>query len=198
LEPEREITMATREEVIDTAKAAALAEELSAAASGKMGFDAGALLSKIQERPDIEQTVASNADDYVTIYDNMTGVSSTVPLYMLAKKLRQRYPNENAFPAQWRNKPVFALEQRTKPVGGKYVCWFHDDSPHRDEMNELGYVGVHCTKGGIPTEIEVDNHVMHKHSNSYKGIVRARDTRRADGQNKALLDLLTALIEREK
>jgi hypothetical protein len=39
---------------------------------------------------------------------------------------------------------------------------------------------------------------MHKHSNSYKGIVRARDTRRADGQNKALLDLLTALIEREK
>ena len=190
--------MATRTETIDAAKAAALAEEIAAAASGKLDLDAGALLSKIQDRPDIEQKVASNADDYVTIYDNMTGVSSTVPLYMLAKKLRQRYPNENAIPAAWRNKPVFALEQKTKPVEGKYVCWFHDDSVNRDEMNDLGYTGVHCTKSGIPTEIDVENHVMHKHSNSYKGVVRARDNRRADSQNKALLDLLSALIEREK
>lgn len=187
-----------REQLIDTARAAALAEEISAAASGKMNLDAGALLNQIQERPDIEQKVASNADDYVTIYDNMTGVSSTVPLYMLAKKLRQRYPDENAFPREWRGRPVFALEQRIKPVEGKYVCWFHDDSVNRDEMDELGYTNVHCTKAGIPTEIDVENHVMHKHSNSYKGIVRARDTRRADSQNKALLDLLTALIEREK
>ena len=191
--------MATvREQTIDTAKAAALAEEIAAAASGKMNFDAGSLLEKIQDRPDISQTVVSDADDYVTIYDNMTGVSSTVPLYMLARKLRQRYPHENGFPPEWRGKPVFSLEQRTKPVEGKYVCWFHKDSVHRDEMDELGYTGIHCTKAGIPTEIDAENHVMHKHSQSYKGIIRTRDTRRASDQNKALMELLQALVNKEK
>ena len=187
-----------RQEIIDNAKAAALAEEIAAAASGKMNIDAGAILDKIQERPDIEQRIASNADDYVTVYDNMTGVSSTIPLYMLSKQLRRRYPNENHIPAEWRGRPVFGLEQRVKPTVGTHVCWFHDNSPMRQELNELGYSGIHCTKSNIPTEIDAENHVMHKHSNSYKGIVRARDTKRSDNQNKALIDLLTMLANKEK
>lgn len=190
--------MATKAEMIDTAKAAALAEEIAAAASGKMDFDAGSLLSKIQDRPDIEQRVTSDAEDYVMVYDNITGVPSTIPIYMLSKALRRRYPDENVIPAKWRGKTVFSLEQKVKPVEGKYVCWFNDDSIHREEMTELGYARVHCTKAGIPTEIDAENHVMHKHSQSYKGIVRARDNRRSENQNSALLDLLKALVDKEK
>lgn len=190
--------MATKTETIDAAKAAALAEEIAALASGKIDFDAGHLLDKIQERNDIQQKVTSDAEDYVTVYDNQTGVPSTVPLYMLAKVLRRRYPSENQVPAKWRGKPVFSLEQRVKPEEGKFLCWFHDDSAQRDEMDELGYGNVHCTKSGIPTEIDAENHVMHKHSRSYKGIIRTRENRRSDGQNAALLELLKALVDKEK
>ena len=190
--------MPTKSETIDSAKAAALAEEIAAAASGKMDFDAGSLLSKIQERPEIEQRITSDAEDYVMVYDNMTGVSSTIPIYMLSKALRRRYPDENTIPVKFRGKPVFSLEQKVAPPVGKHLCWFHDDSPHRQEMNELGYDRVHCTKSGIPTEIDAENHVMHKHSNSYKGIARMRETRRADSQNSALLELLKALVDKEK
>ena len=190
--------MATKTEQIDSARAAALAEEIAAAASGKVNFDAGSLLQKIQDRPDVEQRVASDAEDYVTVYDNRTGISSTIPIYMLARVLRRRYSSENDVPVEWRNRPVFSVEQRVKPERGQYMCWFHDDSPHREEMTLLGYGRVHCTKTGIPTEVDAENHVLHKHSNSYKGITRSRETRRADSQNSALLELLKALVDKEK
>ena len=191
-------TKSNVQDQIDSAQAAALAEEIAAAASGKIDFGAGKILQSIQDRPDIQQSVTSTADDYVTIYDNWKGLPSTIPLYMLAKKLRQRYPQENTVPQNLRGRPVFSLTQNVKPVVGAYVCWFNPESPHKDEMNEIGYVGLDCSKAHIPTEIEVENHVMHKHTNEYKGITRNRDRKRADGQNAALLELLQALVNKEK
>ena len=188
----------TRQDQIDTAKAAALAEEIAAVASGKMDLDAGALLSKIQERPDIEQRVTSDAEDYVTIYDNMTGMSSTIPVYMLAKKLRQRYPNETFIADQWKGRPVFALEQRVKPAVGAYKCWLHTDSPNREEMDLIGYTGTFCGKEGIPSEIAAEDHMKHKHSREYENIMRFRGQRDTKQHNNALLELLQALVEKEK
>ena len=133
--------MVTKQDQIDTAQAAALAEEIAAAASGKLNFDAGSLLEKIRDRPDVEQRVASDADDYVTIYDNWKGISSTIPLYMLAKKLRQRFPRESTFPVHLRGKPVFSLTRTVETFVGTYTCWFHADSPMREEMDEIGYRG---------------------------------------------------------
>lgn len=190
--------MPSRQDQIDTAQAAALAEEIAAAASGKINFDAGSLLEKIQERPDIESRAASSADDYVTIYDNWKGLASTIPVYMLAKKLRQRYPRENTIPANLWGRPVFSLTPNVTPVVGHNLCWFHTESPMRDEMDTIGYQGVFCTKSNIPTPIGVEDHMQHKHGREWANIQRHRDRSRNDGQNKALLELLNALVEREK
>lgn len=189
--------MATKQDQIDTAQAAALAEELAAAASGKINFDAGALLEKIQERPDLEARVASDADDYATIYDNWRGNASTIPIYMLAKKLRQRYPHESTFPQRLWGKPVFSLTRTVEFVPGTNMCWFHSLSPFREEMDEIGYRGNECTKDNIPTEIEAENHMMHKHSREWDAITRHRTLKRADSQNNAMMELLKALVERE-
>ena len=189
--------MATKQDQIDTAQAAALAEEIAAAASGKINFDAGSMLERIRDRPDVEQRVTSDAEDMVTIYDNWKGMASTVPLYMLAKKLRQRYPNESTYPANLRGKPVFSLRPTVTPTVGEYKCWFHPESPMREEMDEIGYRGNECPKSNIPTAIEAENHMMHKHSREWAGIERYRNAKRADASNNAMIELLRTLVERE-
>ena len=190
--------MATKQDQIDTAQAAALAEEIAAAASGKLDFDAGSLLQKIQDSGHVEQRVTSDAEDYVTVYDNWRGNASTIPLYMLSKKLRQRYPNESTFPRTLWGKPVFSLTRTVKEQVGTYTCWFNSESPMKEEMNELGYVGIECAKSNIPTAIEAENHMQHKHSREWNAIERHRTTKRADSQSNAMMELLKALVEREK
>lgn len=190
--------MVTKESQIDEARAAALAAEIAAAASGKINFDTGKMLKTVQDSVPFEQTATSDAEDRVTIYSTRDGLPSIVPLYMLSKKLRTRYPSENSYPRELWGRPVWSLEQTKKPRVNTFKCWFHSDAPDRVEMNEIGFSDNFCTKANIPNAIEVENHMMHKHSREWETILRHRGRAESAARDKDMKELLRTLVEREE
>jgi hypothetical protein len=96
--------------------------------------------------------------DKIVVYDK-NGVPSTILKYMLSKKLQQG----------------FTLEDPGTRVEGTLFCYLHPESDYRAEMDAAGLVGRECRKSKIPTEWDLELHMMRKHKQEWAVVTRARE-----------------------
>jgi hypothetical protein len=102
--------------------------------------------------------VTKTQSDKVVVYDRK-GIPSTILKYMLSKKLQQG----------------FTLEDPGTRVEGTLFCYLHPESEYRAEMNAAGLVGRECRKSKIPTEWDLELHMMRKHKQEWAVVTRARE-----------------------
>lgn len=191
--------MATIESEIENAQAQAVLEMLqSQFKSGGINFDTGRILEQISESPDIQQTATSNAEDYAIIYNTSTGLSSSVPLYMLPRYLtrrwQRRHVQDDGIDPSLVGKAIWSMKQTVEPKKNTVLCMLHPDSPHR-ALAEAAGVDVICRKANLPSDFELrQRHMPRRHKDAWAAIEKHLELQRAGEQNDTINKLLEMLV----
>lgn len=149
-----------------------------------------------------EAFVADPANaDKIVVYDQVTGVPSTVLLSMLSFQLRKRVQAQPDIPTQFWGIRAF---DRTPPPADRIAprremkCWLHPEHANRQVYDAIGLAGRMCRKWNIPTAMDVELHVRHKHPKEYeviKNAVTEANTSADRAAARASSDAMVRLVE---
>lgn len=139
----------------------------------------------------------------VILYHAYDGRVVTVPRFMAAHKLAERFPAESFIPAKWHKQRAWFLEPQAEDQNRLNLpCMFHENQSEEVKalVRAAGLTPGSCRKNNIPSEYALERHMTLKHGEPFKAINRVRDRHREDEwrneqrrQNEAILELAKAM-----
>ena len=163
---------------LDIAIEGAQVKETFAVGSGLEGFtDTGTIEATTQYPPEYKVPM-------VTLYDREDGTPSEMLTYMASDRLMEdKLPDGTR---RWTPTESEAPEY----VLGTVKCYFHPDSPHRDEVLEAGLGHVRCgypfrgPKANLRTEYDLEGHMAAGHPGQWKLLGKVTQQKKDDEDRK--------------
>lgn len=123
------------------------------------------------------------------LWNRETGVMSMVLTDQAKLRLGQLFPMNHPAP-EFRGQRVYTMQEMQPVNQGKMLCKLHRDHPDRKELDQW-FLGQHCPKSNLLTQLDVDNHFEHKHKGEWKVVLDDEERQ----HKTAMLDMQRAQME---